>query len=192
MNTYYFDNGATTKVKEKVLEEMLPYFSEKYGNPSSVYSLAREAKKGIEEAREKVANLIGAKKDEIFFTGCGSEADNMALKGIAYINKNKNHIITTKIEHPAILDTCKFLERQGFNITYLGVNSQGFINLNELKKAISDKTALISIMFANNEIGTIQAIEDIGNIAKANNIYFHTDSVQAARKCKNRCTKNGD
>ena len=181
MNTYYFDNGATTKVKDEVLEEMIPYSSEKYGNPSSVYSLGREAKKGIEDARERVSNLIGANKNEIIFTGCGSESDNMALKGIAFSNKNKNHIITTKIEHPAILDTCNFLEKQGFNITYLNVDSQGFIDLNELRSSITDKTALISIMFANNEIGTIQPIEDIGNIAKENNIIFHTDSVQAVR-----------
>ena len=183
MNTYYFDNGATTKVKDKVLEEMIPYFSEKYGNPSSVYGLAREAKKGIEDAREKVARLIGAQKHEIYFTGCGSESDNMALKGTMYINKHKNHIITTKIEHPAILDTCRFLEKQGFKITYLSVDNQGFIDLNELRNSITEKTALISVMFANNEIGTIQSIEDIGKIAKENNVLFHTDAVQAARKC---------
>ena len=181
MDTYYFDNGATTKVKDDVLEKMIPYFCEKYGNPSSVYSLAREAKIGIEEAREKVAELIGANKNEIYFTGCGSEADNMALKGVAFANSSKNHIITTKIEHPAILDTCKFLEKQGFQITYLHVDNQGFIDLNELRDSITDKTALISVMFANNEIGTIQAIEDIAKIAKERNIIFHTDAVQAVR-----------
>lgn len=185
MNTYYFDNGATTKVKEEVLNEMIPYFSEHYGNPSSVYGIARDAKKAIEEAREKVANLIGANKHEIYFVGCGSEADNTALKGIAYANSKKgNHIITTKIEHPAILETCKFLETQGFDITYLNVDEQGFINLNELRNSITDKTILISIMFANNEIGTIEPIEDIAQIAKSQNIIFHTDSVQAVGNIK--------
>ena len=189
MNTYYFDNGATTKVKQEVIDEMIPYFSEHYGNPSSVYSIARDAKKAIEEAREKVANLIGAKRQEIYFVGCGSEADNTALKGIAYENKCRgNHIITTKIEHPAILDTCKFLETQGYEVTYLNVDSKGFIDLNELKRSIKNTTILISIMFANNEIGTIDPIEDIAQIARENNIVFHTDSVQAVRKCENRCS----
>lgn len=185
MNTYYFDNGATTRVKDEVLEEMLPYFSVKYGNPSSVYSLARNAKKAIEDAREKVASLIGAKKNEIYFVGSGSEADNTALKGIAYKHKDKgNHIITSKIEHPAILETCNFLEKQGFDITYINVDNKGFLNLEELKNAINDKTILISIMFANNEIGTIQPIEDIAKIAKEHNIIFHTDSVQAVGNTK--------
>lgn len=188
MNTYYFDNGATTKVKEEVLNEMLPYFSKEYGNPSSVYGIAREARRAIEEARGKVANLIGAKKQEIYFVGCGSEADNTALKGIAYANRKRgNHIITSKIEHPAILDSCKFLETQGFEVTYLNVDEQGFIDLNELKNAITDKTILISIMFANNEIGTIEPIEDIAQIAKSKGIIFHTDAVQACRECKNKC-----
>ena len=185
MDTYYFDNGATTKVKQEVLDEMMPYFSEEYGNPSSVYSLARNAKKKIEDAREKVANLIGAKKQEIYFVGCGSEADNTALKGIAYQNKYRgNHIITTKIEHPAILDTCKFLEKQGFEITYLNVDEQGFINLNELRNSIKKETILISVMFANNEIGTIEPIEEIALIAKEKNIVFHTDAVQAVGNVK--------
>ena len=179
MNTYYFDNGATTKVKSEVVEEMMPYFSEHYGNPSSVYGLARDSKKAIEEAREKVAKLIGAKKQEIYFMGCGSEADNTAIKGIAYANKRKgNHIITTKIEHHAVLESCKFLEKQGFEVTYLNVDSQGFIDLNELRRSITDKTILVSIMFANNEIGTIEPIEQIGRIAKEHNVLFHTDSVQ--------------
>ena len=185
MDTYYFDNGATTKVKQEVLDEMIPYFSEEYGNPSSIYSLARNAKKGIEEAREKVANLIGAKKNEIYFVGCGSEADNTALKGIAYSKRNKgNHIITTKIEHPAILDSCKFLEKQGFEITYLNVDDKGFINLDELRKTIKKETILISVMFANNEIGTIEPIEEIAQIAKDNDIIFHTDAVQAVGNVK--------
>ncbi len=185
MDTYYFDNGATTKVKQEVLDEMIPYFSEEYGNPSSIYSLARNAKKGIEEAREKVANLIGAKKNEIYFVGCGSEADNTALKGIAYSKRNKgNHIITTKIEHPAILNSCKFLEKQGFEITYLNVDEKGFINLDELRKTIKKETILISVMFANNEIGTIEPIEEIAQIAKDNDIIFHTDAVQAVGNVK--------
>ena len=185
MDTYYFDNGATTKVKQEVLDEMIPYFSEEYGNPSSIYSLARNAKKGIEEAREKVANLIGAKKNEIYFVGCGSEADNTALKGIAYSKRNKgNHIITTKIEHPAILDSCKFLEKQGFEISYLNVDDKGFVNLDELRKTIKKETILISVMFANNEIGTIEPIEEIAQIAKDNDIIFHTDAVQAVGNVK--------
>lgn len=189
MNTYYFDNGATTKVKEEVIEEMIPYFGEHYGNPSSVYGIARDAKKAIEEAREKVAKLIGAKKQEIYFMGCGSEADNTAIKGIAYANKkNGNHIITTKIEHHAVLESCEFLEKQGFEITYLNVDNQGFIDLNELRRSITDKTILISIMFANNEIGTIEPIEDIAQIAKERGVIFHTDAVQAVRKCENKCT----
>ena len=185
MNTYYFDNAATTKIKEDVLEAMLPYLKEEYGNPSAVYALARNSKKAIENAREQVANLIGANKQEIYFTGSGSEADNLALKGIAFCNKyNGNHIITSKIEHPAVLDTCKFLENQGFEITYLNVDNNGFISLEELKQSVTNKTILISIMFANNEIGTIEPIEDIGKIAHSNGILFHTDAVQAAGNIK--------
>ena len=180
MDTYYFDNSATTKVKNEVLEEMITYFNEKYGNPSAVYAIAREAKKAIEVSREKVAKLIGANKNEIYFTASGSEADNIAIKGIAYKNKLKgNHIITTKIEHHAILESCKFLETQGYKITYLNVDKNGFINLNELRNSITEKTILISVMFANNEIGTIEPIEDIAKIAKEKNIIFHTDAVQA-------------
>ena len=180
MDTYYFDNAATTKVKKEVLQEMLPYYSEKYGNPSAVYAIAREAKKDIEKAREKVANLIGCDKKEIYFTASGSEADNTAIKAIAYKNRFKgNHIITSKIEHHAILESCEFLEKQGFEITYLNVDKNGFINLNELRNSIREETILISIMFANNEIGTIEPVEDIAQIAKEKNIIFHTDAVQA-------------
>ena len=180
MDTYYFDNAATTKVKKEVLQEMLPYYSEKYGNPSAVYAIAREAKKDIEKAREKVANLIGCDKKEIYFTASGSEADNTAIKSVAYKNRFKgNHIITSKIEHHAILESCEFLEKQGFEITYLNVDKNGFINLNELRNSIREETILISIMFANNEIGTIEPIEDISQIAKEKNIIFHTDAVQA-------------
>ena len=180
MDTYYFDNAATTKVKDDVLQEMIPYFGEKYGNPSAVYALAREAKKEIEKAREKIANLIGCNKKEIYFTSSGSEADNTAIKGIAYKNKLKgNHIITSKIEHHAILESCRFLETQGFEITYLNVDKNGFVDLDELRNSIKDETILISVMFANNEIGTIEPIEDIAKIASERNIIFHTDAVQA-------------
>ncbi len=180
MDILYFDNGATTKVKDEVLDAMIPYFSEQYGNASSAYSIGRNNKKVIEEARKKVADLIGAKSKEIYFTSGGSESDNMVLKGFAYANKNKgNHIITSKIEHPAILESCKTLEKQGYKITYLNVDKDGVVDLNELRKSINKQTILISIMFANNEIGTIEPIEEIGKIAKANNIIFHTDAVQA-------------
>ena len=180
MKEYYFDNAATTKIKDEVLKEMLPYLSIEYGNPSSLYSIGRRAKKAIDTSREKVANLIGADKNEIYFTAGGSESDNIALKGVAYANKDRgNHIITSKIEHPAILDYCKMLERQGFEITYLNVDNMGNVNLEELKQAITDNTVLVSIMFANNEIGTIQKIEEISKIAHSKNIIFHTDAVQA-------------
>ena len=176
----YFDYAATTAVDDQVLKEMLPYFSIKYGNPSSLYSIGRKSKKAIEEARKRVSSAINAKPKEIVFTGCGSESDNIALKGIAYANKNKgNHIITTKIEHSAILNSCKLLEKEGFNVTYLDVDENGLISLEELKSKITNKTILISVMFANNEIGTIQPIEEIGKIAREKNIIFHTDGVQA-------------
>ena len=176
----YMDNAATTPVKIEVLNEMIPYFTEKYGNPSSVYSLGSISKRAVENSREKIANAINADTKEIFFTGGGSEADNWAIKGIAYSNKNKgNHIITTKIEHHAVLHTCEYLGKNGFDITYLDVDEFGLIDLEQLKNAITDKTILISIMYANNEIGTIQPIKEIGEIAKANKVYFHTDAVQA-------------
>ena len=178
---YYFDNAATTKIKPEVLNAMIPYLSKEYGNPSSLYSIGRNAKRAIEDAREKVAKLINANKNEIYFTSCGSESDNTAIKGIAYRYKGKgNHIITSKIEHHAILESCKDLEKKGFKITYLNVDENGIVDLNELEESINDKTILISIMFANNEIGTIQPIEKIAKIAKSHNIIFHTDAVQAA------------
>ncbi len=176
----YFDHAATTAVKEEVLKEMIPYFSIEYGNPSSIYSLGRKSKRIIEDARKKVAVEINSEPKEIYFTGCGSESDNIAIKGISYAYKNKgNHIITSKIEHPAILNTCKSLEKEGFCISYLNVDKNGLINLQELENAITDKTILISIMFANNEIGTIEPIKEIGEIAKRHNVFFHTDAVQA-------------
>ena len=178
--TFYFDNSATTKIRPEVLKAMMPYLTEEYGNPSSLYSIGRNSKKAIEKAREKVANLINCDKNEIYFTGCGSESDNTALKGIAYRHKKKgNHIITTKIEHNAVLESCKTLEKQGFEITYLDVDEEGIINLQELNDAITDNTILISIMFANNEIGTIEPIKEISKIAKKKGIVFHTDAVQA-------------
>lgn len=181
----YMDNAATTPVKKEVLDEMLPYFSENYGNPSSIYSLGSKSKVAVEKAREQVAKAIGADKKEIYFTGGGSEADNWAIKGVAFKNKDKgNHIITSKIEHHAVLHTCEYLEKQGFVVTYLDVDEYGLISLEDLKNAITDKTILISIMYANNEIGTIQPINDIANIAKENNIYFHTDAVQAIGNIK--------
>ena len=152
----YFDHAATTAVKEEVLKEMLPYFSLNYGNASSIYSLGRSSKKAIDNARVQVAEALHCHPREVYFTSGGSESDNIALKGLAFANRNKgNHIITTKIEHPAIINTCKTLEKEGFVVTYLNVDENGFININELKNSITDKTILISVMFANNEIGTI-------------------------------------
>ena len=178
--TFYFDNAATTKIKPEVLNEMMPYLTEEYGNPSSLYSIGRSAKRAVERARTQVANLINANRNEIYFTGCGTESDNTALKGIAYGYKDKgNHIITSKIEHNAILESCKMLEKKGFKITYLNVDKDGIINLQELENSITKNTILISIMFANNEIGSIQPIKQIAKIAKKNNIVFHTDAVQA-------------
>ncbi|WP_409228386.1 cysteine desulfurase NifS [Gudongella sp. SC589] len=176
----YMDHSATTPVKKEVLQEMLPYFSEFYGNPSSVYQLSSKSKLAIDKAREQVAKGIGAKKNEIYFTGGGSESDNWAIKGIAYRHKEKgNHIITTKIEHHAVLHTCEYLQKQGFEVTYLDVDQYGMVNLQELEKAIKDNTILISIMFANNEIGTVQPIKEIGEIARKHKVLFHTDAVQA-------------
>jgi len=176
----YLDHAATTPVKPEVLEEMLPYFTNKFGNASSIYSIGRESKKAIEEARERVAKALGAMPREIFFTGSGSEADNWAIKGVAYANKAKgNHIITTAIEHHAVLHTCQYLESDGFEVTYLPVDENGLISPEQVRKAIKPSTTLITIMFANNEIGTIQPIAEIGKIAKEHNIYFHTDAVQA-------------
>lgn len=176
----YMDYSATTYTKKEVLDEMLPYFTEKFGNPSSIYTFGRRSKSAVEEAREKVASAIGANPDEIYFTAGGSEADNWALKGYALANKNKgNHIITTKIEHHALLHTCEYLQKQGFEVTYLDVDEYGMIRLEELKGAITDKTILISIMFANNEIGTIQPVQEIGKLAREKGIAFHTDAVQA-------------
>ncbi len=176
----YLDHAATTSVKDEVLQSMLPYFSQKYGNASSIYTIGRESKKAIEEARESVAKAINCESKEVFFTGSGTEADNWGIKGVAFANRQKgNHIITTAIEHHAVLHTCKYLEKEGFDVTYLPVDEYGMISLEQLEKAITDKTILITIMFANNEIGTIQSIKEIGALAKQNGVYFHTDAVQA-------------
>ena len=181
----YLDHGATTAVDERVLNKMIPYFNISYGNPSSMYGIGRQNKMVIERARQDVAKIINCNPKEIYFTSCGSESDNLALKGIMYANKEKGkHIITSKIEHPAIMNTCVTLKRQGFDITYLNVDKEGFVKLDELRNAIRDDTVLISIMFANNEIGTIQNIIEISKIAKENNIIFHTDAVQAVGNIK--------
>ncbi len=185
MKNIYFDNAATTKLDEEVLQEMMPYFTNEYGNASSIYKLGRNNRSAVETAREKIAKAINANAEEIYFTSGGTESDNTAIRGIAYNYKKKgNHIITSKIEHPAILETCKQLEKEGFEVTYIDVDEYGIIDLEQLKKSIKETTILISIMFANNEIGTIQPINKIGKIAKENNIYFHTDSVQAVGSIK--------
>jgi len=182
-NLIYFDNNATTPTDERVVEAMLPYFCKKYGNPSSIYKLANESDMAKEEARDKVAKLLNAKPYEIVFTGCGTESDNFAIKGTAFANRKKgNHIITSSIEHHAVLNACKWLEKQGLEVTYIGVDKYGVVNLDELREAITDKTILISIMHANNEVGTIEPIKEIADIAKDNGIYFHIDAVQTAGK----------
>jgi len=180
MSGIYLDNAATTAVRREVLEAMLPYFTESFGNPSSIYRIAQANKRAIDEAREAVANVLHATAKEIYFTGSGTEADNWAIKGVveAYAGKGK-HIITSCVEHHAVLHTCQYLEKAGWRVTYLPVDEYGQIRLAELEAAIADDTVLISIMFANNEIGTIQPIAEIGEIARAHGVLFHTDAVQA-------------
>lgn len=176
----YMDHAATTPVRKEVLEAMLPYFTEYYGNASGIYGIAKESKKAMEKAREQVAVAINAQPSEIYFTAGGSESDNMALRGVAEALKDKgNHIITTKIEHHAILHTCEYLEKHGFRVTYLDVDADGKVRLEDLEAAICPETILISVMFANNEIGTIEPIAEIGKLAHEKGIYFHTDAVQA-------------
>ena len=180
MRNVYLDYSATTPVKEEVLKEMIPYFTEKFGNPSSLYDKGLESKAAVGHAREQLASLINANPNEVYFTAGGTEADNWAVFGVADKLKDKgNHIITTKIEHHAMLHSCQFLEKHGYEVTYLGIDKDGRISLEELEKAITDKTILISIMMVNNEIGTVQPIKEIGKIAKAHKIIFHTDAVQA-------------
>ncbi len=181
----YLDHAATTYVRPDVFEAMKPYFCEKFGNASSIYSIGRETKKAVENAREQVAKALGAQPREIFFTASGSEADNWAIKGVAYANKAKgNHIITSSIEHPAIMSTCQQLEKEGFEVTYLPVDSDGLVSVEDLRAAIKDTTILVSIMTANNEIGTIQPIAELGAVAKEKGILFHTDAVQAIGNVK--------
>lgn len=185
MDRIYLDHAATTPVKQEVLDAMMPYFTQNFGNPSSVYQVAQINRKAVDEAREKVASLLGAHPNEIFFTAGGSESDNWAIKGIAEANKSKgNHIITSKIEHHAVLHTCEYLEKQGYEVTYLNVNENGQINLDELRAAIKDTTILITIMYANNEVGSIMPIKEIGQIAKEHGVAFHTDAVQAIGQVK--------
>lgn len=180
MKRRYLDYSATTPVKKEVLESMMPYFSEVFGNASSLHTFGQKAKEKLTESREIVANTIGAKTNEIYFTSGGSESDNWAIKSIAKANQDKGkHIITSKIEHHAVLHTCQALEKEGFEVTYLDVDEEGYVELDVLRDAIREDTILISIMFINNEIGTIQPIKKIGEIARENNILFHTDAVQA-------------
>lgn len=180
-NMIYADHAATTQVKPEVLEAMMPWFCEQYGNPSSLYAFAYPPKKAIAAAREEVARLLNAEPNEIYFTGCGTEADNWAIKGTALALQGKGkHIITSKIEHHAVLHSCQYLEKKGFEVTYLDVDQYGMVSPDDLRAAIRDDTILISIMFANNEIGTIQPIEQLGAIAREHKIFFHTDAVQAA------------
>jgi len=181
MGRIYLDYAATTPTHPEVVKAMLPYFTEVFGNPSAIHACGQEAKGAIEEARAKVASLIGAQDEEIVFTSGGTEADNFALKGIAYANENKgNHIITTPIEHHAILETCPFLEGKGFRVTYLPVDEYGLVTPDDVRQAITSKTILISVMQANNEVGTIEPIAEIGKIAREAGVYFHTDAVQTA------------
>lgn len=181
----YLDNAATTPTRQEVVDAMLPYFTQSFGNPSSVYKIAQENRKAVDDARETIAKQLGARPNEIFFTSGGSESDNWALKGIAVSKKSKgNHIITSKIEHHAILHTCEFLEKQGFEITYLDVDEFGMVRPEDVEAAIKDTTILISIMYANNEIGTINPIKEIGAIAHKHGITFHTDAVQAVGQVK--------
>lgn len=176
----YFDNAATTKLDDEVLKEMMPYLTNMYGNASAIYELGRESRKAIEDAREKVAKVLNCEVGEVYFTSCGSESDNTAIKEIARANKkNGNHIITSKLEHPAVIETCEQLKKEGFEITYIGVDEKGIVDLEEIKRAIKPTTILISIMFANNEIGTVEPIKEIGKIAKEHKTVFHTDAVQA-------------
>jgi len=182
MRRIYLDHAATTPVAPEVAKAMAPYFSRDFGNPSTLYSYGREAKVALEEARTKVARLIGTKEpEEIVFTSGGTEADNFALCGIAWANQEKgNHIITTSIEHHAVINVCKFLEKRGFKVTYLSVDKNGLVDPLELKRAITDRTILVSVMHANNEIGTVEPVQEIGEIVKGKGVYFHTDAVQTA------------
>jgi cysteine desulfurase len=194
MKRIFMDNASTTKVDPEVIDTMMPYFTKYYGNPSSIHGFGREARMAVDTARTHVSNLLGAKDEEIIFTAGGTESDNLAIKGVAYLNKDKRttkgpHIITSTIEHPGVLETCRHLETQGFQVKYLPVDTDGLINPDDLRKSITKNTFLITIMFANNEIGTIQPIEEIGKISHEHDIIFHTDAVQAVAKLPIDVTK---
>lgn len=181
----YLDYNATTPLDKRILDKMLPYLRDSYGNPSSIYRFAQESKRAIEDARLKVANLLSTDPLEVIFTSGGTESNNAVIKGVAFYHQNKGkHIITSKIEHHAVLNTCEFLEKLGFEITYLGVDEYGLVDLEQLKKAIKKETVLVSIMYANNEVGTIQSIKEIADICRSRGVYFHTDAVQAVGKIK--------
>lgn len=183
MRRVYLDHNATTPVHREVLEAMLPYYKEKFGNASSIHAFGREVKTVLEESRERVAELINAAPSEIYFTSGGTESDNLALKGTAFANRKKGkHIVSSNIEHPAVLESCKFLEKEGFEVTYLSADGHGLINPDDLKKALRKDTILVSIMHGNNEVGTIQPIEELCKIAKEKGAYFHTDAVQTIGK----------
>ncbi|HEY6541963.1 MAG TPA: cysteine desulfurase family protein, partial [Ktedonobacteraceae bacterium] len=178
--TIYLDHAATTALDPRVLDAMIPYFTTEYGNASSIYTLGRHAMQAIDAAREQVAEVIGCRPTEVTFNGCGSESDNLAIKGLAFASQKKgNHLITSSIEHHAVLHTCQYLERFGFKTTYLPVDSYGRINPDEVGRAISDQTVLVSVMYANNEVGTIEPVAEIGRICRAHNVPFHIDAVQA-------------
>jgi len=183
MKKIFMDHSSTSKVDDEVIDAMIPYFSKYYGNPSSIHLFGRDAHDAVDLSRRKVADLLNAKEDEIIFTSGGTEGDNIAIKGVAYKHKDKSgskgpHIITSEVEHPAVLQTCEHLEEEGFEVKYLPVDEYGVVKLDELKQSICKNTFLITIMFANNEVGTIEPMEEIGKIAKENNILFHTDAVQ--------------
>jgi len=182
MKTIYLDNAATTRVDDEVVKAMLPYFGEKFGNASSLHLLGREARDAVEKARKTISEFINAEIDEVIFTSSGTESNNLAIKGLAEVNPEKKHIITSTIEHPAILEVCKYLKKKGYKIDYIPVDSEGIINLEELKQKINDKTLLVSVMHVNNEIGTVQPIEEIGRICKDKKVLFHVDAVQGLGK----------
>ena len=183
LKNIYLDNGASTKVDLKVLDTMLPYLKNRYGNASSIHTFGFEAKTMLDNSRKIIAKSLNAKEEEIIFTSGGTESNNLTIKGLAFANKNKkNHIITTKVEHKCILNSCKWLETQGFKVTYLGVDKEGFVNPKNLEKAITKKTILVSIIHGNNEIGTIQDLEKLGLICKEHSVYFHTDACQSYTK----------
>lgn len=182
MKRVYMDHAATTYVDPRVVQEMLPYFTEHFGNASSLHFFGREAKEALENSREIVAKALGASPDEIYFTSGGTESDNMAIKGVMYANRIKNDMITSIIEHHAVLETCNYLQGQGFDVTYLPVDKQGFVGLNHLEDSVTEKTGLVSVMHANNEVGTIEPVKEIGKITKENGIYLHTDAVQSFGK----------